>query len=88
MQKKKVEVILIGHDNTAEAAANYLSHYEAGFPGVLSSSADAKNLPGITAPSGIPAATIVDEDGNVLYNGHGKGALDWKKICKPAKKKK
>ena len=31
---------------------------------------------------------VKDKNGNVLYNGHGKGALDWKKICKPAKKKK
>ncbi len=88
MKKKNVEIILIGHDKTPEAAKSYLEHYEAGFPGVLSSSADAKKLPGITAPNGIPAATIVDAKGNVLYSGHGKGALEWKKYCKPAKKKK
>ena len=88
MQKKNVEIILIGHDQTPEAAKDYLEHYGAEFPGVLSSSADAKKLPGITAPNGIPAATIVDAKGNVLYSGHGKGALEWKKYCKPAKKKK
>lgn len=88
MKKKKVEVILIGHDKTPDAAVAYLEHYEAGFPGVLATSPDAKKLPGITAPNGIPAATIVNEDGKVLYSGHGKGALDWKKICKPEKKKK
>ncbi len=88
MKKKKVEVILIGHDKTPDAAVAYLEHYEAGFPGVLATSPDAKKLPGITAPNGIPAATIVNEDGKVLYSGHGKGALDWKKICKHEKKKK
>lgn len=88
MQKKKVEIILIGHDKTADAAVQYLEHYKAGFPGVLATSADAKKLPGLTNPTGIPAATIVDADGNVLYNGHGKGALNWKDICKPPKKKK
>ncbi len=88
MKKKKVEIILIGHDKTPEAAVAYLEHYGAGFPGVLASSPDAKKLPGITSPNGIPAATIVDANGKVLYSGHGKGALDWKNICKPAKKKK
>lgn len=88
MQKKKVEIILIGHDKTADAAVQYLEHYKAGFPGVLATSADAKKLPGLTNPTGIPAATIVDADGKVLYSGHGKGALEWKTICKPAKKKK
>lgn len=88
MKKKKVEVILIGHDKTADAAVAYLEHYKAGFPGVLSSAPETRSLPGITSPNGIPAATIVDKNGNVLYNGHGKGALEWKKYCKPAKKKK
>lgn len=88
MKKKKVEIILVGHDKTAAEAVAYLEHYEAGFPGVLVSSPEAQKLPGITSPNGIPAATIVDAEGNVLYNGHGKGALDWKKICKPQKKKK
>lgn len=88
MKKKNVEIILIGHDHTPEAAKSYLEHYEAGFPGVLFSSADAQKLPAITSPAGIPTATIVDAKGNVLYNGPGKGALEWKKYCKPAKKKK
>ena len=88
MQKKKIEIILIGHDKTEEAAKAYLEHYDAGFPCVLSTSAAASSLPGYTSPSGIPYATIVDEDGNVLYNDHAKGVLEWKKICKPNKSKK
>ncbi len=88
MQKKKVEIILIGHDKTADKAVEYLEHYKAGFPGVLSTSPDARKLPGLTNPTGIPAATIVDADGKVLYSGHGKGALEWKTICKTEKKKK
>lgn len=88
MQKKKVEIILIGHDRTADAAKAYLEHYEAGFPGIMASSPATASLPGYSAPQGIPNATIVNEDGDVLYSGHGKGVLDWKTICKPAKKKK
>ena len=34
------------------------------------------------------ALVPVDEDGNVLYNDHAKGVLEWKKICKPNKSKK
>ncbi len=89
MKKKKVEVILLGHDKTADEAVAYLEHYKAGFPGILASDPAGRALPGRDNGNfGIPHATIVDEDGNVLYNGHGKGALEWKKICKSDKKKK
>ena len=89
MQKKKIEVILIGHDKTPEAAKAYLEHYEADFPCVLYTDPATNSLPGYTADfAGIPHATIVDAEGNVLKDGHGKEVLDWKKICKPAKKKK
>ena len=88
MKKKKIEVILIGHDNTPEAAKAYLEHYEAGFPCILHSNPAVNTLPGYSPAGSIPQATIVDAQGNVLYSGHGKGVLDWKKICKPVKKNK
>lgn len=89
MKKKNVEVILIGHDRTADAAKDYLKHYDADFPCILYTDPAVQTLPGYTANfAGIPHATIVDAEGNVLKDGHGREALEWKTICKPAKKKK
>lgn len=89
MQKKKIEVILIGHDKTPAEAEAYLEHYKADFPCILYSNPATNTLPGYTANfAGIPHATIVDAEGNQLKDGHGKEVLEWKTICKPAKKKK
>lgn len=89
MQKKKIEVILIGHDKTPEAAKAYLEHYKADFPCILYTDPAVNSLPGYTANfAGIPHATIVDAEGNQLMDGHGKVTLEWKTVCKPAKKKK
>ena len=89
MQKKKIEVILIGHDKTPEAAKAYLEHYKADFPCILYTDPAVNSLPGYTANfAGIPHATIVDAEGNQLMDGHGKITLEWKTVCKPAKKKK
>ncbi len=89
MKKKKVEVILIGHDKTPEAAKAYLEHYKADFPCILYTDPAVNSLPGYTANfAGIPHATIVDAEGNQIVDGHGKEVLEWQKICKPAKKKK
>lgn len=89
MQKKKVEIILIGHDKTEAAAKDYLKHYDADFPCILYTDPAAQSLPGFTTQfAGIPHATIVDENGNVLCDDHGRKALEWKTICKPSKKKK
>ena len=82
MKRKGVEIILLGHDKTEDAAKAYLKGYKAKFAGLLDDSQDARSLPGYTAASGIPAATIVDKNGKVVTSGHGKLVLEWKKHCK------
>lgn len=86
MKANKVEVILISVDNTAEQAKAYIEHYNAGFPGLYVRTEEVKNLPSIVAPRAIPTAIIVDASGKVIFNGHGKLALKWKELCKPAAK--
>ena len=88
MQKQKVEIILVGCDSTVKAAEGFLTKYKAKFPGVMSSAPEARNLPGIQKASGIPHATIVDEKGRVLADGHGSIIREWESHIKkkPAKK--
>ncbi|MBQ2380887.1 MAG: TlpA family protein disulfide reductase [Akkermansia sp.] len=82
MKRKGVEIILLGHDKTEDAAKAYLKSYKAKFAGVLDNSPDARSLPGYTPASGIPAATIVDKNGKVITSGHGSIVLEWKDHCK------
>ncbi len=88
MKKAKVEIILIGYDDTEEKATEYITHYDKGISGILYTNGGLQKLPGFAKPEGIPHATIVTRKGKVLYNGHGSGALNWKEICTTSKKKK
>ena len=51
MKKKKVEVILIGHDKTEDAAKEYLKHYDADFPCLLYASSAPPNPSPVTQPN-------------------------------------
>lgn len=88
MKKAKVEIILIGYDDSVEKATEYITHYDKGISGILYTNGGVQKLPGFAKPDGIPHATIVSRKGKVLYNGHGSGALNWKEICSKKKKKK
>lgn len=88
MKKGKVEIILVGHDQTLDAAKKYLSHYSEDVAGILYSDPGARRLPGFAKPTTIPHATIVDRKGKVLYVGHANGALNWKDHCGKKKKKR
>ncbi len=88
MKKAKVEIILIGYDDSVEKATEYITHYDKGISGILYTNPEVQKLPGFAKPEGIPYATIVSRKGKVLYNGFGNGALNWKEICSNKKKKK
>lgn len=82
MKKAGVEVILMGHDKDEKGVKSYLKSYKAKMPALVSTSDEAKAMPGNKAIGGIPHAIIVDKDGNIVREGHGKIVLDWKEICK------
>lgn len=66
----RAEIILIGGDQTEDAAKKFLKKYKAKFPGILATAVNAAELPGFTPASGIPHATMVDGEGNVLADGY------------------
>ena len=76
----RAEIILIGGDQTEDAAKAFLKKYKAKFPGILATAVQADKLPGFTPASGIPHATMVDGDGNVLADGFPSEVLSgWEK---------
>ena len=66
----RAEIILIGGDQTEDAAKKFLKQYKAKFPGILLGGKNVDKLPGFTPASGIPHATMVDGEGNVLASGY------------------
>lgn len=81
MKKANVEMILVSHDSTEEAAKAYVKENRIKFPAILDSDPAAKTLPGYTPVSGIPSATIVDKHGTVIKSGHGAIVTEWKTFC-------
>lgn len=81
----RVEIILLGHDETADAAKGFLKQYKAKFPGAMATGKNVDKLPGFSKASGIPHATFVDADGNVLGSGHPSSILSsWKDLADKA----
>lgn len=71
----KVELILVSNDQTEAAAQAWLDKYKAKFPAIM---------PGATLPQcpparGIPNATIMNANGDVIESGHGSIIRGWKK---------
>ena len=81
MKSKDVEIILLSHDSTEEAAKDYVKSIRAKFPTMMDADENARKLPGYTPVSGIPQAVIVDKNGNVVKQGHGNLVLEWKTLC-------
>lgn len=81
MKRKGVEIILMGHDRTESDAKAYLKSYKAKFAGLLDNSPTAKAMPGYTQVGGIPYATIVDKNGQIITSGSGKIVLEWEQYC-------
>lgn len=70
----KVELILLSHDRTEEAAKGFLEKYGAKFPALMKGA----TLPEIPQGKGIPHATIMKADGTVIEEGHGSIIRGWK----------
>ena len=88
MKKKKVEILLVGADRSPEAAEKYLEKFKAEFPGVWGNDKRVKDLPGYKRSSFVPAATFVDEKGNVIASGSGTLVEKWEEVLFKKKKNK
>lgn len=80
MKNNGVELILIGCDDTVEAAQKFLDTYGAKFPGIHYKESELSTLPGFTPAAGIPDATFVDRAGKVIARDHGYIVKLWKQI--------
>lgn len=76
------EIVMLCFDRTPQAGVAYLKKYSATFPAVMADFRTAAQLalPGFTPPRGIPSATFVTPEGNVMNNGHGATLLNWRNI--------
>ncbi len=81
----KVEIILLGMDQTPEEVGQYRDHYKAKFFAVHHKDPIVRKLPGYSSPAGIPHCIIVDKTGNVIHSGHGSSLLNWKSTIDNAK---
>ena len=78
MREAGVEVILVANESEADAK-KYLEGYKAEFAGV--SPVVAKTLPGYAKlSSGVPSMCLVDAEGNLVTNGHGRMLLQWRQL--------
>lgn len=85
MKAARVELILIDMDDTPETGLSFLQNYQAPFPGIHYKDPAIKQLPGFSAASAVPHATIVDAKGRLIAKGHGSLALQWQRIIEDDK---
>lgn len=76
----KVELVLISADSNAEAAKGFAEKYGAEFTVINARGEGTTPPPGFVKPSGIPHATIVDNEGNVIKDGHGSIVQNWEAL--------
>ncbi|MBQ3239553.1 MAG: hypothetical protein IJB00_00035 [Akkermansia sp.] len=81
----KVEIILLGMDQTPEGVGQYRDHYKAKFFAVHQKDPMVRQLPGFNSPGGIPHCIFVDKEGNTIKSGHGSIIANWKSIVGNAK---
>lgn len=68
---KRIEIILVNADRTAEEAKAYLAHYDADFYTIMGTNPEVeKQLPGAYQVRSIPHYIAVDKNGNRLSSGH------------------
>lgn len=91
MARKRVEIIYVNGDNTAEAAVAFMKKYKADFPCILISSPETAKLPGFTPNRHFPWAIVVNDKGEVLESARADKVFnDWHRITgiKAGKKKR
>ena len=80
---KRVELILVSHDNSADAAINFMKKYGADFPCILANSGESGKLPAFKMARGIPNASMVKANGKEIINTHAGAVIaDWKKYSR------
>lgn len=78
----RVEIVLVGHDYTAEGVKEYIEGYKCKMPAVWKDAKNVKKLPGFSEADGIPDAIIVDADGKVLRKGFPSMIIPaWKELA-------
>lgn len=78
MEKAGIEIILCSWDQTTDAAKNFLKTNKVKFPAITKE--DAAELPGFVRANGIPNATFVTADGELITSGHGAIVRSWQSI--------
>lgn len=79
-EEGRVELVLISGDRDPQAAKGFAERYNATFTVINPRSLNGQLPPGYTAPQGIPNAIIVDNEGNVIRNGHGNIVMQWESL--------
>lgn len=74
LKGKKVEIILVSGDKTADAAKEYAKEYKVKFPVAMPTAI--LQVPGYRSAPSYPYAIVVDRYGKVLKEGHGSIMLD------------
>ncbi len=82
IKKAGGELVLLCYDSTERAGNAYVKKYGMKFPAIMTNWNDAGklNLPGFSAPRGIPHAIFVKPDGSVIHKGHGSDISRWEEI--------
>ncbi len=81
-----VELVLVDFDRSEADAKAFMAKYGVNFPATMSQNGGM--LPGLTPPRGIPAAALVDAEGNVIKMGHGSIVQRWKALISAYEKEK
>lgn len=80
---KKVELILVSHDNNKDAAVNFMKKYGADFPCIMANSGESGKLPAFKMARGIPNAAVVKANGKEIVNTFAGAVIkDWKKYTR------
>lgn len=78
----RVEIVLVGWDNTPEEVKAYIESYKCKMPAVWKDAKNVKKIPGFTEANGIPDVIIVDADGKVLRQGYPTMIIPaWKELA-------
>ena len=87
MQGRRLEVIVVSFDDTAEQALAYLNKSKAPFAALMFTSLSQFPLPGCPADvNAIPHIVVVDALGNFIYRGHALRFAEWKSRTTPSEK--
>ncbi len=79
IKKAGGEVILVNYDRTERAARKFIDDFGIGMPVFRTSTKkdDKLDLPGFKPSDTQPEVTIVDNEGGILYRGHGATYTNW-----------